>query len=80
MFDKYRSTSPHVFCKNGVLDSFAKLTRTGFSVTCIGQSNFKFYASHKFSLRICAEAPNKKLTCIHIEIGQLVGGVLMSNL
>ena len=27
MFNKYRSWSPKVVCKNGVLDSFAKFTR-----------------------------------------------------
>ena len=27
MFNKYRSRSPKVFCKNGVFDSFAKFTR-----------------------------------------------------
>ena len=27
MFNKYRSRSPKVVCKNGVLDSFAKFTR-----------------------------------------------------
>ena len=27
MFNKYRSRSPKVVCKNGVVDSFAKFTR-----------------------------------------------------
>ena len=27
MFNKYRSRSPKVVCKNGILDSFAKFTR-----------------------------------------------------
>ena len=34
-------------------------------------SNF-LRLNYKFSLPICAEAPNKKLTCIHKEIAQLL--------
>ena len=36
--------------------------------------------NYKFSLHIRAEAPNKKLACIHIEIAQLVGCIVESDL
>ena len=45
-----------------------------FHVTCIDQLNFVFFfqPNYKFSQHIPAKAPNKELTCIHIETMQLV--------
>ena len=37
-------------------------------------------SNYNFSQHIRAEAPNKKLTCIHIETAYLIGGVVKSNL
>ena len=50
-------------------------------MTCINQSNLTFSAIEPLNLPKYSRRSNEqKLTCIHIEIAQLVGGVVMSNL